>query len=646
MTARHTDGLGALLRLHKGRIVDRWCQRVLDDPMVPEASRLPLPALRDHIPALLERLTETLEERSELELGSERAGRRIGTAAESRAHARERFFEGYKLPGALRELSHLRSAIGDMCKAEGAAVTMDELLLLNAALDEAMAAAAEAIHQAARHAAEQSEFKFRRLADSGVLGIIITSGSGAILEANAEFLRMVGHSAEDLRAGRLRWLDMTPPEFHALDEHALLELRESGTTKTYEKEYVHKDGSRVMVTLGIATLSPVDDTYIAYVLDVTARKRAEQALREVARERDETLDLLDTFLASAPVGFAVIDREFRYLRINQTLAAMNGRSIAEHLGRPIREVVPDVASLEELLRRVLDSGEPVLGLEQEVIAPASGQELHVLVSFHPLHDPAGRIYAVGAIVVDITEQARALVEIQRHAAFRERLMAILGHDLRQPLSLIALTAETWLKQEDLPEGLLRSAQRVARTAARMGRMIADILDLARVRQGSGIPITPRPIDLESICRTVLDEISMTRPSRQIELLSRDRCAGTWDPDRLAQVVSNLVTNALDYSPPDTPVLVEIAPAGDRVRMQVRNQGRPIAPELLPTLFDPFRRGQAESRSASQGLGLGLYIAREVVRAHGGDISVISSLSTGTVFTVELPARCETSGAGL
>lgn len=641
MSAHRTEGLGALLRHHKERIIERWCQRVLDDPLVPEANRLPLPALRDHIPELLHRLIDTLTERDPNDQGGEDVGRRIGTSAESKAHARERFFEGYKLPGALRELSHLRAAIGDLCKEEGASVPMDELLLLNAALDEAMAAAAETLYEAARHAAEQSEFKLRRLADSGILGIITTTGSGAIVEANGEFLRLVGHSPEDLRAGRLRWLDMTPPEFRALDERALLELRETGSARTYEKEYLRKDGERVAVALGIATLDPLRDTYIAYVLDVTARKRAEAALREVARERDETLALLDTFLASAPVGFAVLDRELRYLRINETLAAMNGRSIEQHLNRRAREVLPSLAPVEDLVQRVLDSGEPILRLQSQIAGPEPDKELHVLANFHPLKDPAGTVYAVGAIIVDITDQARALAEIQRHAAFRERLMAILGHDLRQPLSLIALTAETWLKHEGLPEGLLRSAQRVVRTAARMGRMIADILDLARVRQGTGIPIAPRPVGLDVICRTVLDEISMTRPSRQIELTQHGGCEGMWDPDRLAQVVSNLVTNALDYSPPETPVIVELSGElkgeEDRVRMQIRNQGQPIASELLQVLFDPFRRGTHEARgAASQGLGLGLYIAREVVRAHGGDISVSSARGTGTEFTVDLP----------
>ena len=910
MTARRTDGLGALLRLCKGRIVERWCQRVLDDPMVPEANRLSLPALRDHIPALLARLIDTLEQEGALEQDSERAGRRIGTAAESTAHARERFFEGYKLPGALRELSHLRAAIGDLCKDEGASITVDEQLLLNAALDEAMAAAADAIHhaaqaelraseeryrllvdgvrdyaiflldargriatwnpgaervhgytseevlsqpyqrfftredqatgeperamqtalaqgrftgrllrvrksgecfwveltltplfdeagqlrgfsniardvtervqveqrlaesaarlagiitsakeailsvdqeqrivvfneaaekifgvpaaealglrierfiperfraehaehvqrfgetgvtsrtmgsltpnplmalrangeefpieasisharvggqsvytvvlrdvteqlraetekaellereRAARQAAEQSEFKFRRLADSGILGIIITTGGGAILEANEAFLRMVGYSVDDLRAGRMHWLAMTPPEFLPLDEQAIRELRQTGSARTYEKEYLHKDGSRVAIALGAATLSAEEDTYIAYVMDVTARKRTEAALHKVARERDETLALLDTFLASAPEGFAVVDRELRYLRINETLAALNGRPVSEHLGRRIREVLPGFPELEQMVQQVMDSGEPVLRLASQVTGPASGQVLHLLSNFLPLRDSLGRVFGVGAIVLNITDQARALEELHEYSAFRERLMAILGHDLRQPLSLIMMTVETWLKYEELPEGLLRAAQRVARAASRMGRMIADILDLTRIRQGTSLPISPRPGELAAICRGVVDEISMTRPNRQIELVTHGSCEGQWDPDRLAQVVSNLVTNALDYSPPDTPVFVEVEGMEDRVRMQVRNQGPPIPPELLPILFDPFRRGRHEARgSTSQGLGLGLHIAREVVRAHGGDISVRSEPAQGTVVTLWLP----------
>ncbi|MFO0579941.1 MAG: PAS domain S-box protein [Polyangia bacterium] len=780
MTEHNPEGLGPLLRRHRDRVIELWRQRVLVDPAVPEANRLPLPALYDHIPSLLERLITTLEGCASVRSDSERAGRRIGTAADSQAHARERFLQGYKLPAALRELSHLRAAIGDLCRSEGVPMNGDEVLLLNAALDEAMAAAAEAIHQAAqaelltseerlagiitsamdailsidedqkilvfnqsaerifgvsaeaalgqpierfipgrfhaqhaehvrqfgatgattramgrlepltalradgqefpieatlsqvqvhgrriytvvlrdvterlrtqeerarllqseraaREAAEQSEFKFLRLANSGILGIVTAAGSGAIVEANPAFLRMVGYDESDVQAGRLRWIDMTPPEYAALDLRAFTELRQTGSAHPYEKEYLRKDGSRITVLVGIATLRPAEDTYIAYVLDVSARRRAEVALQQVARERDETLSLLDTFLSSAPVGFGVVDRELRYLRINETLAALNGKPMAAHFGRRIPDVLPGVSELVALVQRVFATGQPALGIESLAPGPAPGHGRHVLASFHPIRGSDGQIVAVGAIVIDITEQAEALQELQRHAAFRERLLAILGHDLRQPLSMITMTAEVLLKHEGLPEGLLRSAQRLARAAARMGRMIADLLDMARVRQGTGIPISPRPADLAAICGTVLDEIGTARPDRQILLSRQGDGQGTWDPDRLAQVVSNLVTNALDYGPVDRPVQVEIDGTAERVRMLVRNEGPPIAAELLPVLFDPFRRGSQHAGAASSGgLGLGLYIAHEIVRAHGGEIRVTSEQGPGTVFCVELP----------
>lgn len=780
MTEHSTEGLGPLLRRCRDRVIELWCRRVLADPAVPEANRLSKPALYDHIPSLIERLITTLEARTGRLGDSERAGRHIGTAAESQAHARERFLEGYELPAALRELSHLRAAIGDLCKSEGVPLPGDEVLLLNAALDEAMAAAADAIHQAAqaelraseerlfgiitsamdaiisidedqqilvfnqaaerifgisaeaalgqpierfipgrfrtqhaehvqrfgatgvtsramgrlepltalradgqefpieatlsqaqvhgrhiftvvlrdvtehlraseerarllaseraaRQAAEQSEFKFRRLAESGILGITIATGSGAILEANPAFLRMVGYEPDDVQAGRLRWIDMTPPEYAAQDLRAFAELRQTGSARSYEKEYLRSDGGRVAVLVGIATLHATDDTYIAYVLDVSDRKRAELALQEVARERDETLSLLDTFLSSAPVGFGVVDRELRYLRINETLAALNGHPMAAHLGRRIPEVLPGMTDLVALVQRVFATGQPALGIEGLAPGPRPGHSRHVLANFHPIRGPGGTVDAVGAIVVDITEQAEALQELQRHVAFRERLLAILGHDLRQPLSTITLTAEVLLKHEGLPEGLLRSAQRLARAAARMGRMIADLLDVARVRQGAGIPIAPRPVDLGSICSTVLDEIRTARPDRQILLSRQGECQGEWDPDRLAQVISNLVTNALDYSPLESPVQVELQGTAERVRMLVCNQGPPIPAELLPVLFDPFRRGSHHAGAASSGgLGLGLYIAHEIVRAHGGEIQVTSEQGPGTIVSVELP----------
>jgi signal transduction histidine kinase len=168
-------------------------------------------------------------------------------------------------------------------------------------------------------------------------------------------------------------------------------------------------------------------------------------------------------------------------------------------------------------------------------------------------------------------------------------------------------------------------------------MIEQLLDFARARVGGGIPLARREVDLAEICRRILAEIHMSVPGREIHLDCGGELRGWWDGDRLGQVVSNLVVNALRHGTGDGGVAVALEEQDDGgVRLSVSNGGT-IPPEALPTIFDPFRSGRRHSRS-DDGLGLGLYIVREIVRAHGGEVSVSSRHDEGTRFTVVLPAR--------
>jgi signal transduction histidine kinase len=191
---------------------------------------------------------------------------------------------------------------------------------------------------------------------------------------------------------------------------------------------------------------------------------------------------------------------------------------------------------------------------------------------------------------------------------------------------------------------MRVAERIASAAHRMERMIRDLLDVTRARQGGGIAVFTAIVCLDDVCRSVLDEIELAYPDRTVHLRSMGDCEGQFDPDRMAQVVSNLVCNALDYSAESDSVEVEVNGADERVvELRVHNEGEPIPRASLPSLFDPFTRGSdAGARTATtrrrKGLGLGLYIVNEIVRAHGGRIEVRSEPDHGTTFQVRMPRR--------
>jgi PAS domain S-box-containing protein len=230
---------------------------------------------------------------------------------------------------------------------------------------------------------------------------------------------------------------------------------------------------------------------------------------------------------------------------------------------------------------------------------------------------------------------RALAEQKRTEELREQLIGIVGHDLRSPLSSITTGVAVMFKRGMLSPADAKVAARIARSGDRMSNIISQLLDFTRTRLGGGIPIDPKPTDLAEICAEVIDEMESAHPDRTLVFAADGDTRGVWDRARLAQVVSNLVSNAIQYGKRDAAIAVELGGEADAVTLRVHNEGPAIAPDLLSSIFEPFRR-QHSAMVRVDGLGLGLYICREMIRVHRGEISVQSSDRAGTTFTVRLP----------
>ena len=167
-------------------------------------------------------------------------------------------------------------------------------------------------------------------------------------------------------------------------------------------------------------------------------------------------------------------------------------------------------------------------------------------------------------------------------------------------------------------------------------MITDLLDFAKARIGTSIPINPGPTNLREVVEQVVDELQMLAPSRVVRIRHTGAEDGRWDADRIAQVLSNLVGNAFQHAPTTAPITIASRIEGNDAVFEVTNDGPPIPASELPDLFEPFKRGRNAAAGTGGSLGLGLYIAREVVIAHGGTIAVNSSADAGTSFIVRLP----------
>jgi signal transduction histidine kinase len=249
----------------------------------------------------------------------------------------------------------------------------------------------------------------------------------------------------------------------------------------------------------------------------------------------------------------------------------------------------------------------------------------------------GRLARAHEDVRETLQRAEAALESRRKAV--DFILGVVGHDLRNPLGAIHMSAALLHTKGGLTGWQARATERLRSSAARMGRIIQDLLSYTRTRLGNGIPITPRAASFDAIARKVVDELRAVNSDRAIEIDVHGVPDGEWDPDRLEQVVSNLVSNAIDHGDPAVPVHVEVdGDDPERLRLRVRNGGHGIPPEVLAHLFEPFSRGPDETSRKASGLGLGLYISREIVRGHGGEIDA-RSLDGETVITVELPRRC-------
>jgi signal transduction histidine kinase len=265
--------------------------------------------------------------------------------------------------------------------------------------------------------------------------------------------------------------------------------------------------------------------------------------------------------------------------------------------------------------------------------------LHKPIDPHIIKSKADVFFQLYRQKRQLADQLRELTETLR---LNELFTAVLGHDLRNPLGAI-LNSANLLERVSKDDVVRQSAARMADSGRRMSRMIEDMLDLTRARLGGGIPLRPQECDLGQILQRVLQEHAGALAEGRFDIAQEGELAGFWDADRLAQVASNLVGNALEHGQAGEPIRVSLQGLHpELVSFSVTNEGE-VPPQVLPQLFDPFR-GAQRHLGRSEGLGLGLYIVQQIVLAHSGRVDVQSD-GQRTSFVVQLPRRSEASPAG-
>jgi signal transduction histidine kinase len=311
------------------------------------------------------------------------------------------------------------------------------------------------------------------------------------------------------------------------------------------------------------------------------------------------------------------------------------------VGRTVAEALPGAAAqgYVDLLDRVFRSGTALTSFGSKYVMEAEPEgtlfERYVDFVYQPIEDDDGRVTGIFVDGHDVTAQKEAEIALANNAALREQFIAVLGHDLRNPLAAISSGMNLLLKTP-LNEKAMTIVDLVRGSATRMGALIDNIMDFARGRLGGGLPLERSAAgELEPFLRQVVAELQTIAPDRVIDIRMSVTESVDCDRARIGQLVSNLVGNAIDHGASDKPIEVRVTTQDNYFEFSVTNAGGQIPSASLDHIFDPYTR--AIDRPSRQGLGLGLYISNEIAKAHGGLINVIST-TDHTCFTFQMPLK--------
>jgi len=498
----------------------------------------------------------------------------------------------------------------------------------------------------------KSEAKFRRLADSNIIGVIVADINGVILEANDAFLSIVGYTQEDLLRGQVNWQQMTPPEYLTASDRAVEELKTTGVCQNLEKEYIRKDGSCVSVVIGFALLESNHNQLVGFVLDISERVLAKQALQE----SEARLRTITEKVRIIPWEVDVTQGKFTYV----------GPQSVEILGYPATEWYSDdfwdkhihpedrewvikhchqsSLSLDnyEFEYRMLAADGRVVWLYDIVNVVRSGTEPRLLHGF----------------MIDISERKQAEQErqqlLEREKAARtaaevanrikDEFLATLSHELRTPLNAVLGWTQLLRTRQFDKTTTERALETIERNTRALAQLIQDILDVSQIIRGQ-LRLNIQPLDLTSIVNNAIDTIQPAADAKEITLkYESEPSIGVvmGDANRLQQIIWNLLTNAVKFTPKGGRVTVKVRRVDSSVEIQVSDTGSGIAPEFLPYIFERFRQADSSTTRSHGGLGLGLAIVRHLVELHGGKVYAISpGLEQGTTFVVNLPMKAIT-----
>jgi sigma-B regulation protein RsbU (phosphoserine phosphatase) len=491
------------------------------------------------------------------------------------------------------------------------------------------------------------------LYEAAACGLVLTDKNGVIRRANQTFCVWLGYAHHEL-VGRLRIQDLLTVGgriFH--QTHWAPLLRMQGSIAEVKLDLTCRDGRVFPIVLNAVSREHAGVIHHELAVFVAEdRHRYEQELM-IARKRAE--ELLATHLeaqqalalADARLRVAIETAQLHVWHVDPTTHRRHyDEGVAELLGLPAHEPVDadryaahiDSRDHTEEARAFADALDPQKGAYRCVyrLNGADGIQRTVRATGDAVFDDDGRLMRFVGVLQDISELVRQRAAAEDRARFSEQMIGIVSHDLRNPLTAIKMGVHMLGTTELTAPQRERIAEHADKAADRAQRLVGDLLDFTQAKIGSGLKMSLRPVDVHHVVGDAVGELRLAFPGRIIEHIAHGDGRSSADSDRLTQLLGNLVANAMTYGADDSAVTVTSRIESDSFAIEVHNKGTPIPPHLLPTLFEPMTRG-TESGSL-RSVGLGLFIVREIVRAHRGEVIATSSLDAGTTFRATFPRR--------
>lgn len=486
-----------------------------------------------------------------------------------------------------------------------------------------------------------TEYKFRKIFDSNMIGMIFSNLEGDITDANDAFLKMLGYERSDLHDHPLRWTDITPKEYLSISYWAVEQLTKNGTCPPFEKQYYRKSGEQVPVLMGSAVfMENNQQIVVSYIIDLTQQKAAEKRRAELQQLIKKQQDEFYRIFTNAP-ALINIKRgpDLTYEFVNKAFEEYDGN--IRYIGRKSVEVHGEETDISRVEKKVYMTGETYQSkafLTNRKSAVGNTREdcwLDFIVT--PVFDDKNKIDGTAFFGFDVTDIVRSRQATEELMHKKDEFMSIASHELKTPITTLKGSLgilQRLTQKNEPPDKFMPFVDKAGKQTDKLITLVNDLLDVTKIQAGK-MAFDMTVFNMTEMVAECVDDAQLQADTHKIIFEDKEALFVKGDKIRLEQVLGNFISNAIKYSPSSNRIIVRCFSAGDEMKVTVQDFGIGVPKNKKDFLFDRFYRVQTSSSHFS-GLGLGLYISAEIVKRHQGNIGVESVEGSGSTFWFTLP----------